>query len=76
MKQPHDKFIFVAVETEPPYGIACYEMAAEDLRVGQVRYRQALRTYQECLASNTWPSYPEQIRTLELPAWAKFVPIS
>jgi exodeoxyribonuclease VIII len=76
VKKPHDKFIFVGAEPEPPFAVACYELDAEDLRVARVRYRQALRTYQQCLASNTWPSYPEQVRTLELPAWAKFVPIS
>jgi hypothetical protein len=76
VKKPHDKFIFVGAESEPPYAVACYELAAEDVRVGQVRYRHALAIYQQCLASNTWPSYPEQIRILELPAWAKFVPIS
>jgi PDDEXK-like domain of unknown function (DUF3799) len=76
VKQPHDKFIFVAVETEPPYAVACYELDAEDLRIGRVRYRHALAVYQQCLASDTWPSYPEEIRVLELPAWAKFVPIA
>lgn len=76
VKQPHDKFIFVGVEPEPPYAVACYELAAEDVRIGRVRYRQALRTYQECLASNTWPSYPPEVRMLELPAYSRFIPIS
>lgn len=76
VKQPHDKFIFVVVETEPPYGIACYELSDEDVRVGQVRYRHALAIYQQCLESNTWPGYAPEVRVIELPAWSKFVPIS
>jgi hypothetical protein len=76
VKQPHDKFIFVGAEPEPPYAVACYELADEDVRVGRVRYRHGLAIYQQCLASDRWPSYPEEIRVLELPAWAKFVPIS
>jgi hypothetical protein len=76
VKKPHDKFIFVDAEPEPPWAVACYELGAEDVRIGRVRYRHALAVYQQCLASNTWPSYPEEIRTLELPTWARFVPIS
>lgn len=75
-RKDHRAFIFVAVEREPPYAVACYELDAEDLRIGRVRYRQALRVYQECVASDTWPSYPQEIRVLELPAWARFVPVS
>jgi PDDEXK-like domain of unknown function (DUF3799) len=76
LKQPHDRFIFVCAETEPPWAVACYELDTEDVRIGRVRYRQALRVYHECVESNTWPGYPAQIRTLELPAWARFVPLS
>lgn len=76
VKQPHDKFIFVAVETEPPWAVACYELDAEDLRIGRVRYRHALAVYQQCLATNQWSGYAPEVRVLELPAWAKFVPIS
>jgi hypothetical protein len=76
VKRPHDKFIFVGAEPEPPWAVACYELAEEDLRIGRVRYRHALAIYQQCLATNHWPGYAPEVRVIELPGWAKFVPIS
>jgi hypothetical protein len=69
-------FVFVAVETQPPFAVACYELAPDDLQLGRTLYRKDLRVYQECLESGTWPSYPEHVRILELPAWSRFVPVS
>lgn len=73
--KPQNAFVFVVVETEPPFAVACYELAPDDLALGRTLYRRALRVYADCLATDTWPSYPCEIRQLELPSWARFVPI-
>lgn len=66
-------FVWVVVETQPPYGVALYSVKPEDLELGRVLYRQDLRTYHECLREGRWPAYPEEIRELELPAWARTI---
>ena len=43
------------------------------LEPGRAVYRRDLATYAECLRSGEWPGYPEEIRELELPAWARVV---
>lgn len=65
-------FIFACVETAPPYGVALYSVKAEDLDLGRAIYRQDLATYAACLRDDRWPAYPEDIRELCLPQWARF----
>lgn len=65
-----DRFVFIAVEKDPPYAVAVY--AADDLirsRGEKARIRN-LRTYAECQATDSWPGYDEVIKTIELPRWA------
>lgn len=65
-----DRFVFIAVEKDPPYACAVY--AADDLiraRGKEARDRN-LRTYAECKATDTWPGYEEVIHTIHLPRWA------
>jgi hypothetical protein len=64
-------FLFVVVETVPPYGVALYRVTDEDLELGRTIYRADLRTYHACLRDDSWPAYPEDIRDLELPPWAR-----
>lgn len=74
--KPHKAFVFVVVEPEPPFAVGCYELAPDDMALGRTLYRKALRTYATCLATDHWPGYPEEVRILDLPQWARFVPIS
>ena len=69
-------FIFVVVETDAPWACACYELSPDDLQLGGTLYRVGLRIYRQCLETGVYPGYPEEIRVLELPQWARFVPIS
>jgi hypothetical protein len=69
-------FVFVVVETDPPYGIGCYELSPADSELGRTRYKRALRVYQQCVENHTWPGYPEHVRIIELPSYARFSPIS
>lgn len=63
-------FVFLAVEPEPPYAVALYQLDDEALRVGRIRARQALERYAECLAADRWPGYAKEILTLSIPRWA------
>ena len=62
-----EAFIFIAVEKNPPYLVACYIYGPEDLSLARETYRANLATYLECRNSNSWPGYPEIINPLELP---------
>lgn len=64
------RFVFIAVEKTPPYAVAVYAVNPEILRLGKTRRDPNLRSYAECKASGRWPSYPETIQHISLPAWA------
>ncbi len=64
------EFVFLVVENEPPHGVALYQLDADAIERGRVRYQQALETYQHCLDTDDWPGYATEIQALELPRWA------
>ena len=63
-------FVILAVEKEPPYGIALYVLDKLALDAGRAIYREALATYAECLKTNVWDCYPAKTQTLSLPNWS------
>lgn len=65
-----DRFLFVAIEKEPPYGNGVYELSDAALRSGLAEVIDLIGVYKTCLETNTWPSYGTDIITLDLPAWA------
>ena len=64
------RFVFIAVEKEAPYGVACYELDEQAINLGIDIIEEQLRTYIECEQLNSWPCYSSQIQSLSLPAWA------
>lgn len=64
------RWMFIAVEKEPPFCTAIYEPDDDALREGKKRFRQLLRQYAECLSKNEWPAYPLEPQPLSLPKWA------
>jgi len=64
------RFIFVAMEKEPPYGVAVYELTQEALAAGLTEALDLIATYRTCLETNTWPSYGSDIISVDLPSWA------
>jgi len=64
------QFCWIAVETEPPYLVACYVATPAMIEAGRERYRRNLRRYAECLAADQWPGLSDRIEPLDLPAWA------
>jgi hypothetical protein len=63
-------FAFIAVETEPPFAVACYALPANAILAGAHLANVALERYASALASGEWPGYPEEISIIKLPAWA------
>ena len=70
LKLPFDSFIFIAVEKEPPYAVAVYQIDEDSLLYGALKVQELLRLYKACDASGIWPAYPGQIQKISLPAWA------
>ena len=66
----YDRFAFVAVEKDPPYCVALYELTEADVYDGERELRPLLARYAQCLDNDEWPAYPTEVRLLQLPAWA------
>ena len=65
-----NRFIFIAVEKEAPYGVACYELDEQAISLGHIIIEEQLRTFVECEQLNSRPCYSSHIQSLSLPAWA------
>lgn len=68
--RPARDFLFIAVESNPPYAAAVYRLDAAALFAGRREMERAARTYRECLAADRWPGYPRTVTNLALPQWA------
>jgi exodeoxyribonuclease VIII len=67
--EPPRGFVFIAVETEPPYLVGVYVSSAAMVDRGRIDYHADLETFRECLATDTWPGYSTSPLTLDLPKW-------
>lgn len=63
-------FTFLAVEKEPPFYHAEYELDAEAQEIGQFYALRDLRTAADCERSGEWPAPVNETKTLSLPYWA------
>jgi exodeoxyribonuclease VIII len=63
-------FIFLAVGNEWPYAAAAMMLDEESLEAGRRHYKRNLRTYAECVNTNTWPGFSSGITLIRLPQWA------
>jgi exodeoxyribonuclease VIII len=68
---PIESFVFVAVESAPPFLVGVYVLDSEALEVGRAEYQQDLALYRECVESGTWPGLSERIELITLPAFYK-----
>lgn len=65
-----EHFVFVCVESSPPYSVALYQLDDAARAEGRRLYLRDLETYMRCMERDEWPAYPTDIQTLSLPAWA------
>jgi len=66
-----EAFIFIAVETEAPYGVGVYAADEELIEHGWRLCQRDLQKIADCREADKWPSYSDAIETLTLPDWAK-----
>lgn len=64
-------FVFIAVESEAPWGVGVYILGAEMLENGRRGYKAALQKVAECKAKNSWPCYSDICLELSGPEWMK-----
>ncbi|MEJ2099126.1 MAG: PD-(D/E)XK nuclease-like domain-containing protein [Desulfobacterales bacterium] len=66
----HNKFIFIAAEKEPPYAVAVYEATKDMLHTARKQIEPLLEIYGECLKTDVWPGYKDELQQIQLPRWA------
>lgn len=65
-------FVFVAVESSPPYQVAVYILETDAVDLGRRLYQRDLATYRNCLSQDYWPGYSDEVMTLTLPRYAYY----
>lgn len=61
--------ITIAVESEPPYGVAVYMLGDTSLEFMHAKNRSLLNKYAECKRSGIWPGYKDEIIAVDLKKW-------
>ncbi len=69
LDEPTDDFVFMAQEKKPPYAVAFWDLDLGALDAGMQQVRNGLRHYAECLSSDKWPGYPDEVRSISLLEW-------
>jgi hypothetical protein len=67
---PHS-FLFLAIETEPPFAFAIWRANADLLAKGRHDRARALRRYVESMEAGEWVGYEPGIWPISLPRWAQ-----
>ena len=62
-----DKFMFIAVESVPPYNVSFYQIDSESFHFGRQEYREDLRRFAECRETGKWPGYIDEPQRIGLP---------
>ena len=66
-----EQFVFICVEKKPPYAIGTYLVDDTDLMDAHTENEALTAKYGECLKSDNWPGYSENIEVLALPTYHK-----
>ncbi len=65
------KYLFLVVETKPPFNVSLYTFEPEDIIAGNAAIDRAILDYQRCQEENKWPGYYEGVQKISLPSWRK-----
>ena len=63
-------YVWLVAEVDPPYACSLIGLSPTMAELGRQKYDRAVKLWAACLASDTWPGYPERIAYVEPPAWA------
>lgn len=61
------RFVFIAVEKEPPYLVNVFYYPETEMEFGRQSYIENLETYMECKRTGIWNGYTNEIKPLEIP---------
>lgn len=59
-------FVFICVETAPPFLVVCYSLVDEAIEHGRRLNAADIQIYRNCLESGKWPSYHHGIKEIGL----------
>jgi exodeoxyribonuclease VIII len=68
---PIERFLFVAVEKNPPYCTAVYELDAESLEKAFLIRQRLMENLSDCIARNEFPAYTKGVNALTMPPWIR-----
>jgi exodeoxyribonuclease VIII len=68
--EPPRAFVFLAIETEPPFLTALYVLDPKAIIRGRAEYERDLETYRVCRNTGEWPGLADQPLVIDLPKWA------
>lgn len=61
--------VLVMQEKTAPYLVTVAQPDLTSMRMAEIRVREALRLYAECVKDNHWPGYADDVVLTELPPW-------
>lgn len=64
-------FMFVAQEKTEPFVTEIFQLDEEAIGWGRVLNRRSLRRLAKCLATDTWPTYGNDVNLVTLPDWTR-----
>lgn len=67
LEEAERRFLWIAVEKSPPYGVAIYEPDLVWLDYGRAQYRGWLAQWEACTKASAWPGYPLDVQVMEAP---------
>ncbi len=62
-------FIFACIENTSPYAIASYAIREDSMTLGLREAERAMRIYQECVESDVWPGFEDQVQDIDIPEY-------
>jgi hypothetical protein len=62
--------VFIVVESEPPHGVALYQLDRDAIDAANYRIDRLLEQFAECRERDDWPAYPLEVQPLSLPTWS------
>jgi len=74
--ETRDEFVFIFVETKPPYETAFVKLSGNFIDLGRSGaghkypgYLDAIQKWKECVRHDDWPRRVEGMQTIDIPAW-------
>lgn len=63
------EFIFIAVESAPPYGIGFYQIPRAIIEYGMAQCEELVEAIAKSWEEKNFPGYSSQIQMIEVPSW-------